>query len=495
MTWSRISGADLTAGLSLANLFLLRAWFVAGGTAYFAAGLPVGRSHSGLILDWFLLAGLLAGLSAWSRRGPWALRASAVLIGALMLVPLDWLLRHGTGLMLPEVPKMMGVAPWLFWGAALVLVASARWIQFTILRIIPLVALPIVLVTVTFAFTPLFASAPATPIAREKPPRTDGGRVLWLVFDELEQRMLAGDRPDSPPLPAFSRLMSEAFVASSATAPARKTVMAVPSMFTGRAVTLASPSGRDLVLRFADGGAGRWSEQGSAFREVRANGFATAVAGWFHPYCSALADQWDSCAWMPMEPPENAVLAGMLRHAQEAVGGMSFLLRNGFENVLLTRAQRERNRAQHAEALRVIAREGERLARRLEAGLGLIHYPVPHPPGVGDLIDPPGRASWNGSEYYGNAILADRALSSLRHVLESTSAWERTVIVVTSDHAWRTVTPRDDRVPLIVRFPDGRRLAYAPEVSLLVLRDLLPRLVSREIVTADQLATYLSARP
>lgn len=482
---------DLVNGLGLANLVFVRAWFLSGSRAYFAAYLPLERAYVGLVIDFCLLALLFAGISAWSRRGAVALRLAAVIVAVFLLVPFDWLLRHATGVVLSDLPVRWGWAvAWLLPLAVLVVIACVRWVQLALVQVLPIIALPIALVTVPYAFMPLFARPLAAEAAPDVAPPAGGAKVLWLLFDSLSQRALSGVDP-GPELPEFSRLMSESFVAVQATSPAGRTLLSIPAMSVGRAVVSATPQGYDLALRFADGSRGNWSRQDTVFRAVRRMGYPTQAVGWYHPYCDVLAGQFDTCAWFPMDPPANHVVAGMQRHAQEAIGALSLLVKEGLHDVLLTHAQTEAKRAQHVDAFRFIASRGEALAADMAEGLTYIHYPVPHPPHIGDLVQPGIDARWSG--FQGNVMLADAALGALRVRLERDGVWDDMAVVITADHVWATMAALGDEVPLIVKLPGMRRpLVYPAPVSLLVLRDLLPRLVSREIATPEQLAAHLA---
>ena len=485
---------DFATGISLANIVLLRAWFLAGGSAYFFSQLPLNRWYAGLLIDFGLLALFLAGLSAWSRHRPGGLRIAALVIGGLLLPPLDWLLRHGAGVVLSDVPMPAGeTGAWIVGGLAVAVLTLLRPLQLFLLRVLPIVALPLVLVTVPFSLMPFFATPHAAQPAAADAPRQAGAKVLWLLFDSLNQDTLTGAPGQVPALPAFRQLMAESFVATAATSPGSRTLTAIPSMTIGRIVTSASADGHALSLRFADGGSGPWHEQDTVFHAVKRMGYATGAAGWYHPYCDVFGGLLDHCAWSPMDPPVDGIRAGMRRHAQSALGALSLVYRAGLDEVLLSASQIEWTRAQHLAALGHIAGRTEAIALAMPAGLLLAHYPVPHEPAIGDLVSP-GTGDWTG--FYGNAILADRAFASLRRRLEAEGEWDDATVLVTADHVSEAMAARGHEVPFIVKFSGASRpLVYTAPVSLVVLRDLLPRIVAREITTAEQLASYLSSRP
>lgn len=485
---------DLAIGLSLANIVLIRAWFLAGGRGYFLSQLPVSRWYAGLLIDFGLLALLLAGLSTWSRRRPASLRISALLVAILLLPPLDWLLRHGAGVILADVATSMGVTgAWLIAAAAAALVLLLRPLQLLLLRVLPVVALPLVFVTVPYSLMPSFVTPREVESAAAPEQRPVGAKVLWLLFDSLNQRTLTAAPGEVPPLPAFRQLMSESFVATKAASPGDRTLTAIPSMTIGRVVASASAEQDSLSLRFADGGNGLWHEQDTVFHAVERMGYATGAVGWYHPYCAVFNGVLDACAWSPMDPPANTVRAGMHRHAQDALGALSLVYRAGLDEVLFTASQIQGKRAQHAAAHRFLSGRAEAIALEMPAGLLLAHYPLPHEPAIGDLVVPRS-GDWTG--FYGNVVVADRALASLRQRLEAEGKWNEFTVVVTADHVSLAMAAFGSEVPFIVKFSGlSQPVIFDSPVSLVILRDLLPRLVSREIATPEQLTAYLAARP
>jgi arylsulfatase A-like enzyme len=122
---------------------------------------------------------------------------------------------------------------------------------------------------------------------------------------------------------------------------------------------------------------------------------------------------------------------------------------------------------------------------RLE--LIFVHYPIPHIPFIFDRAT--GSIRVDGpSTYADNLALTDRTLKELRQALEDSGLWDRTALIVTSDHwfrrsGWRergdvapVVGRPDHRVPLIVRLP-GQRMPV-------VRRELLQSAAAYELAAA-----------
>ena len=70
------------------------------------------------------------------------------------------------------------------------------------------------------------------PMFDARPPHSP--RVIWVVFDEMDQRLAFDARPSDLALPEFDRIRAEAVVADHATPTADWTVIALPSLISGR---------------------------------------------------------------------------------------------------------------------------------------------------------------------------------------------------------------------------------------------------------------------
>jgi hypothetical protein len=84
------------------------------------------------------------------------------------------------------------------------------------------------------------------------------------------------------------------------------------------------------------------------------------------------------------------------------------------------------------------------LAADRTAGLVLIHLPVPHPPAIYSRA----RGAFNAEDsasYLDSLALADRTLGELRAALEQSGLWDRTAVLVSADHGWRTRLWRETR--------------------------------------------------
>lgn len=114
-------------------------------------------------------------------------------------------------------------------------------------------------------------------------------RVVWIVFEELDQRIVFEARPTGLELPELDRLKRESVYAHAARPPAGTTDVAIPALITGRPVVAVEPmTPSDLQLTFADGKTASWSAEPNVFSRARVLGYDTALVGWSLPYSRIL---------------------------------------------------------------------------------------------------------------------------------------------------------------------------------------------------------------
>jgi hypothetical protein len=146
--------------------------------------------------------------------------------------------------------------------------------------------------------------------------------------------------------------------------------------------------------------------------------------------------------------------------------------------------------------------------------LVLVHYPIPHPPGIYDRTR--GDFSFEStSDYLDNLALADRTVAELRQQMEQVGLWESTTVLISSDHrlradrVWRQsvmwqepftkVDPlvfnstADERVPFIVKLAGEKKaLAYEPVFNTVLSHDLILKVLSGELSNAGDVADWLN---
>jgi hypothetical protein len=529
---SRRTLFDLLVCLSLFNLVLLRIWaqllpaVVNPANLYYMEVAPY-RIHYPLVLATLIaVAAALAAFAAWARRSRrgWPRGVARGFLLLLALAALNSLASQLPAEIQPAALAGSGpITDALFafgFAAVLALLLWWRpgWVDAAI-EVFAIVALPFLLMTVaqsiwTFADhqPDRFAGGRLTsgPPAAILPPRSpDATRVVWIVFDELDQRALFLARHPGLAMPEFDRLRAESFVAMNAFAPARETRRSIASMLLGRQVSWALPSGPSTLPCSIDGAGEEaavddcWTQFPNLFERVREGGTNIGVSGWYHPYCRLFGDFLSACEWAGL-PYWNSPRIRDSLHQQwhEIVKPLPLIsgwLRPG-----------TRIRGAHRDAYQRILAAALEMAQDPVIGFAMLHFPVPHHPDIYDRkrqelsID-------DERSYFDNLALADRTLGEVRAAMEAAGLWEQSTVIVSSDHWWRAIhrgdwglTPEEElvfagernrRVPFLVKLAgESEPSTYPRGFNTLLVHDLILDLLAGEITARESLVAWFDER-
>jgi hypothetical protein len=319
-------------------------------------------------------------------------------------------------------------------------------------------------------------------------------RLLWFVFDDMDYRLAFLERPLGLALPELDRLQAEAFVATQAYAPAYDTLRSLPGLTLGRPVARSTPFEADeLLLTDTQGHASGWSTQPTIFARARSAGFATAAVGWHHPYCRLFRDTLDACAWNPFRVRETGLGEAMLAYLQQAlppVVRLDLLEWAGYQSEL-------QQRHFHLNLYARSRFQATRFARDPSLNLVFVHWPIPHSPYLSpqDLGRP--RASRQSlHRYFDSLLLVDRTVGDIRRALEESRLWDRTSVLITSDHPWRDAHyfdgKRDTRVPFLLKVRGSDRgVLYTRRLETYAAADLLLPLLRGEVSSPEAVAQWL----
>src|SRR3569833_880912 len=225
--------------------------------------------------------------------------------------------------------------------------------------------------------SPLPADPPLAPTLAGRPPL----RILWIVFDDWDQRLTFQNADHAIPATLLD-LESRSFAASNALAAQTgvpvvdmATTMAIPSLLYGNNVTreeIESPSIQHLLLGNGPGqtvlGAGD-----SIFARFRNLGWNSAAAGWYLPYCRVFASQLTGCYWDVRYDQATSV-------GSEPIEAASFVLRLLFETEGYSPFGRSLVTECHLAEYRALLDAGKREAADASLGRAYVHFNVPHPP-------------------------------------------------------------------------------------------------------------------
>lgn len=500
----------LVAG-SLSNLLLYAQWSqldMHSSSAFnqYQNAPPFAATYLAMIANWLLLTVLLWPLCRFGTRAKRlaARRASWIALTIVFLYALNVARSHlrasgATFLSLSfwrgelgDVVAMGSLVLLLALGVTLAL--RFRGVLPSLFRVGLTLIFPIALFHLVWAASrvpssPVSAPSLALPPKNVAPPAL---RVVWVILDTLEMRSVFSSRPEGLKVPELDRLRSEGLFAERAFSPAARTQYSLPALLTGRKVRLALPSGgSELRLTFdGESEARSFSEVPNVFRRARDSGRRAGLVGWFHPYCAALAASLDRCFY------HSANELWEDHPVPDLLPSMAIYLRS-----LVPRPARN-----------VVIDAHERLSAAAEAMAGdpaldlvFVHLSIPHMPWIYDrqaraVATLGERPDWVEG-YLGNVELADETVGRIRRAMESAGLWERSALIVSSDHWWwdgepsrqpyRPEPENDFRIPFLLRAPRGGDIAVTVPFNTVLTHDLVLEMLSGGVETTRDAARWI----
>jgi hypothetical protein len=521
---------DLVICLSFVNLLLLRVWaqllpaVVHPANLYYMQEAPHWIHYPAVLLTLFGVSGAACALAAWARRSPrpWPVPLARGALLVLVLLALNSIRAQVPPELQEEFVRSVGLPGAV--AIAIVCLAACAWLLrsrpalvFGAVEVFAILGTPFLLMTVgqtlwtwaayapdSFAGESLLAGEPAAklPARREAAPR-----VVWIVFDELDQRAAFVARPEGLDLPELDRLRRQSFFAANAFSPGEETRRAMASLLLGKQVSWARPAGSAELPCSLDEAHGSdavsdcWASYRNLFETVRDAGVNVGISGWYHPYCRIFHASVTACTWAGLpywysgnffdsldEQWENFVKSIPVAH---------LWLRPG-----------ARIRKSHRDAYEDIFETALQIAADSSIGFALLHFPVPHHP---DIYDPDrGELSIEDERsYFDNLALTDRTLGDLRAAMAE-DLWDTSIVIVTSDHWWRAIhrgdwglLPEEEvvfaggldrRIPFLVKFAGQHEpLSYRKPFNTILFHGLVLEIFAGRIATANEFRVWLDA--
>lgn len=329
-------------------------------------------------------------------------------------------------------------------------------------------------------------------------------RVVWIIFDELEERTAFTDRPESVSMPELDRFRRESFVAGAAYPPAYQTIQSVPALLNGKGVTSIVARGDALVIwQKGETAPVVWKPQMTVFAEAADAGKKTGLVGVFLPYCATHGSVIDECHDFRTARVNEGLLKKTGRAFTIALDAVPFafrlfLHRSVFENEI----ERYQSTIQQASIL----------AADPKLDLVYLHFPLPHPPGIYDRVSVRLAISQRHS-YLDNLELTDASFGIVRRAMEQAGLWQGSTVIVSADHWWRTdevwktaagwtaeeqrvISGRepDHRIPFIVKLAGSERpMVYERPFNTLITRRLLMAVLNGRLSTTRDLVQLLES--
>ncbi|HYH00759.1 MAG TPA: sulfatase-like hydrolase/transferase [Terriglobales bacterium] len=497
--------------LSLSNLLFWQGWvrLLDERQVYFD---PAWATHGLVVLvtltvGFALLFVLGVTVAGASRRPVWL----SIADWAFLLVVLYAVVRMGTA-----VSREAGrywLISWFVTAVVLSLalpVAFLRW-RTRIRQILVtglLIAFPFVLVTFGRTFFELFLGNDRfrdRSTAKLVSSRAEIPRVVWIVFDELDNSVAFTNRPPGLMLPEFDRLRQESLFASNALPPADSTSMSLPALLCGKPVAAARFREDEMLIQFAGTETWvPWSGEQNVFTRARRLGVNSALVGWYHPYCRVIAGTLNACVWDGSPYEEIFQAAPYRQFYRFAAGEIRDVLGRSTTESLSHQVPLFRD--QHS----FLAEHAKKLVADRSYGLVFVHFSIPHPPAIYDVRQ--GMRATGQPGYLDNLETADRTLGELRRAMEDAGTWDKSVLLITSDHWWRPSIWRntalwtdedealfsagrlDNTVPFILRLPgQSKPVHYEERFATVIASDLLTAILKGEVNDLKAAATWIAA--
>jgi hypothetical protein len=454
----RTLNTDYLLAFSISHLLLVQAWFSIlydCDQGYFNHLRVTPVVLLALLSALALLAlPIAAAIRCWrGHSAHWFRVAMAVIAILILLPPLNFIRFHVAHIHAGVIYKWMA-SPWCLLpalSAGAVILLRPAWVAgaWRVLAVVlfPSAALNIVKIIlvilglqkihqhdVTPALASRFAVTPAAP------------RVVWVILDELDERVTFEERPADVALPCLDRFREHSLACTQAYPPANGTMLSMPALLTGRQVFSAEPrNASELNLTFAPNGSPEgWSGQSNLFSMARAAGINCGLAAWYHPYDRLFARYLTDCFSYPFP---------LFEQARGRTFGEAML--NQFFAMVSPLQQRRL-------AIRLYQASTDSACRLVsDPGLGLVflHLQGPHRPGI---YDPPsGRYTWwsfsTAKEYLDNLVLTDLTLRRLQESMTGAGLWDSSWVIISADHCWRESEAVDGkcdlRVPFMIKPP------------------------------------------
>lgn len=500
---------DGLVSVSIANLAMIDVWrnllYVSDQDRYYLRTFSAQHYASAALLLLLLSVIVWAGVWAIRRLNHPAATFAGQLGVLLLLINMFEYFRESLGITRLEVYGFFKGLPLYFHlilatlglGALATFVARRQMVSnagFVALLIASPMALSNVVQVAWRGATVSPGSSESASVHVSKPRSAEGEtRVVWIVFDEFDYRLGFPDRPEFIDLPEFDRFRGESFFATQAQEPATSTVASIPSFLLGEPVVGSQPtSANRCELTFGKRGSldgtasGDFKDQKTFFHRVRDRNLRLGIVGIYHPYCRLFEGTYESCYWDPFLPGGGI----------EKPDTPAKIFANQVFKLLPVVAYR----GEHIASIERSVEIGGAAAADPQLDVVFLHLPLPHAPYVYDQNrETMTMFNFSPNAYYEQMVLADRSFGEIRRAMEAAGTWERSIVLVTSDHGWRFAeahgTRRDHRVPFMLKLPGkSQAIVYQRSFRAWEANAILLAALSGELTDARAIAGWLDER-
>lgn len=314
-------------------------------------------------------------------------------------------------------------------------------------------------------------------------PNPNAPRVLWLIFDEMDQRISFIDRPQNLNLSEFDRFKRQSLFAENAYPPARGTLPSIPALIDGKLISSSWRLDSDIIKIIYEGSnqAENWGSKPNVFTRAKKLGINTALIGEYLPYTRLIGGDLDFCTWSA--------------YRYQYVSSKDTLWDNLATQIHIFFRVLELYYEQQKIATREIFDGTRKLVVDSRYGLVFIHFPVPHSPFIYK------HAWWDQfpKGYTENLNLCNIILGQIRKDMEINGIWENANIIISTDHSYRDSKKfdgkEDYRIPFMVKLAKQEQpIVYSQTFNTVLTHDLVLDILSKKVTTPVELVQWLNKR-
>ncbi len=528
---------DFLICFSLGNLFFLRRWYDLEHLKEVSMDYYRTRPADPTLLAATLISALLITLVFWlawlwveHRPSEVKMQLARCVFLLLMIFPLESVRRYwnsegarpdiGTNIAIFAIEALLGTGLVLVLFGNLRVLRAARRVTLILTLLFP--ALMIDFGWSRLSAEPASAYQSKSPLPMLPHPPGPRRRVIWMLFDELDQRLAFDLRQPKVDFPELDRLRAESLVAGHAEQTAGWTTLALPSLLSGEIYSRAElVDANTLRVSPASGGVFNWRDQPNVFKKARELGANAEIIGWHHPYCRVLGDSTVRCMDLPSGHPTAALLRETSVADEGILVAVKFLFQlqlNNLRDMLRLNPESASKNERDAYVQRRQLYQYFQIRDHAYADAGdpqidllFVHFPLPHPFAIYDRQ----RRDFTLSDsltYADNLALVDRTVGEMRAALERAGQWDSTSILIISDHGlrpdlWRgqqgwtpelerlTAGVQSETVPFILKLAgQNRGVVYDRPFSSVVSSELVLAILCGDVSTPEAAAAWLDNR-
>jgi hypothetical protein len=314
-------------------------------------------------------------------------------------------------------------------------------------------------------------------------------KVILIIFDELDYRLLFEMRENNLQLPNIDKLIETSFFATNAIPPANETMLSLPQITNGHKIfDVYLRPGNKVEILDDEKNILQWRDSKNIFKILNENKINNAVIGQAGlPYCK-IFDKYLNICWehgIEWSETNYNLLDAFYIFSKETL--LSFPLLNSFLN-------RNKN-IEHFEIQRFkkIMAVSKETIKDQNIDFTLLHFNVPHNPYFFNMANNTFDTSmFDKPEGYIHSLkLVDNIVGELIETINLNYDFNNINLIITSDHSCRSIycpildelnLKQDFRVPFILKLKNQKtKYLYEEEFQIINIMKIIRGILDKNI--------------